>query len=171
MDRTATETTFHGRKGGQAIALNPDPAIETEVARIHVMNIAELRALWRVRMKGDPPKAFGPDLLRRSLAYNVQEDAYGGLDAKISRLLNQLIAQSAKNNGKLVLARRIKAGAVLVREWKGKHHRVTVLEEGFSFEDKPYENLSEIARTITGTRWNGPRFFGLRIEGEQPDGQ
>jgi len=60
--------------------------------------------------------------------------------------------------------RRIKAGAVLVRKWKGHSHRVSVLDEGFTYEGKTYDSLSVIARLITGTRWNGPRFFGLRGE-------
>ena len=64
--------------------------------------------------------------------------------------------------GKMVLPRRIKAGAILVREWKGVSHRVTVLQNGFRYNDKSYESLSEIARLITRLRWNGPRFFGLR---------
>ena len=146
-------------------------AVENELKLLPSLPIKNLRERWRTLFPGQPPRAFGPDLLRRSIAQKLQDDAYGGLDAKTARLLNQLIAQAGKNNGKIVLPRRIKAGAVLVREWKGKSHRVTVLEEGFTFEDKPYQNLSEIARAITGTRWNGPRFFGLRTEGEQPDGQ
>jgi hypothetical protein len=136
--------------------------IEAEIERIRSMPIVELRALWRARFKSEPPKAFGPDLLRRGIAQKLQEDAYGGLDRATARLLNQLIAQSAKNNGKIVVPRRIKPGAVLVREWKGKSVRITVTEDGFAFEGKPYDSLSEIARMITGTRWNGPRFFGLR---------
>jgi hypothetical protein len=144
----------------------PDPQVEAEVAHIGSMNIAQLRALWQTTFKGTPPKAFGPDLLRRSLAQKIQERAYGGLDTKAARLLNQLVAQSSKNNGKIVLPRRIKAGAVIVREWKSKRHTVTVAEDGFIFEGQPYESLSEIARLITGTRWNGPRFFGLRSKEE-----
>ena len=145
-------------------------AVENELKLLPSQPIKILRERWRMLFSDHPPRAFGPDLLRRSIAQKLQDDAYGGLDAKTARLLKKLIAQSGKNNGKIVVPRRIKAGAVLVREWKGKSHRVTVLDDGFSFEDKPYENLSEIARTITGTRWNGPRFFGLRTEGEQPDG-
>ena len=147
----------------------PDPQIEAEVAGVVSMNIAELRALWHTTFKGNPPKAFGPDLLRRALAQKIQEQSYGGLDKKTARLLKQLIAQSAKNNGKIVVPRRIKAGAVIVREWKGKRHSVTVSDDGFIFEGETYESLSEIARLITGTRWNGPRFFGLRSK-EQADG-
>ncbi|MDO8875437.1 MAG: DUF2924 domain-containing protein [Pseudolabrys sp.] len=139
-----------------------DPAVEVEIERLRSMPIVELRALWRAKFKSDPPKAFGPDLLRRSIAQKIQEDAYGGLDRATARLLNQLIAQYAKTPGKIVLPRRIKPGAILVREWKGTSHRVTVAETGFVYQHHPYENLSEIARLITGTRWNGPRFFGLR---------
>jgi Protein of unknown function (DUF2924) len=147
----------------------PDPNIEQEISRIQTMKIAELRALWRVRMKCEPPKAFGPDLLRRSLAQRLQERAYGGLDPTTARLLNQLIAQSAKNAGKIVLPRRTKPGTVMVREWKGKRHSVTVSADGFIFDGQNYDSLSEIARLITGTRWNGPRFFGLRSKGQADD--
>lgn len=139
-----------------------DPAIEAEVERLRTMPIVELRALWRAKFRSDPPRAFGPDLLRRSIAYKIQDHAYGGLDGATVRLLKQLIAQHAKTPGKIVLPRRIKSGAVLVREWKGAGHRVTVTQNGFIYQDKTYQNLSEIARLITGTRWNGPRFFGLR---------
>jgi hypothetical protein len=128
------------------------------------MPIVELRALWRAKFKSDPPKAFGPDLLRRSIAYNIQEDAYGGLDRATTRLLKTLMVQFAKSKGRILLPRRIKSGAILVRHWKGQSHRVTVLENGFAYQGKAYESLSEIARLITGTRWNGPKFFGLRAE-------
>lgn len=145
----------------------PNAEVEAEVARIQSLNIAELRTMWRLKMKGEPPKAFGPDLLRRSLAYRVQEDAYGGLDAKTARLLKDLIAQSAKNNGRITLPRQIKTGAKLVRLWKGERHQVTVEDDGYRYDNKSYPSLSEIARVITGTRWNGPRFFGLRdVKGE-----
>ena len=119
----------------------------------------------------EPPKAFGPDLLRRSIAHRIQEKAYGGLSGPAQRLLDQAMkAFAAKPNGKIVLPRRIKPGSVLVREWKGKNHRVTVLAEGFVYDGKTYTNLSEIAVLITGTRWNGPRFFGLRTK-LQEDGE
>ena len=132
------------------------------------MPIAQLRTRWRAAFKSEPPKAFGPDLLRRSLAQKIQEDAYGGLPPATRKLLNQLIAQSAKSNGKIIVPRRIKPGAVLVREWKGKSHRIAVVDVGFTFEGTPYSSLSEIARLITGARWNGPRFFGLRNKEAHP---
>jgi Protein of unknown function (DUF2924) len=137
-------------------------AIEAEVERLRSMPIVELPALWRAKFKSEPPKAFGPDLLRHSIAYKIQEDAYGGLDRATTRLLKHLIEQFAKSNGRIVLPRRIKPGAVLIREWKGERHQVTVLEDGFAYRGKPYESLSKIACLITGTHWNGPKFFGLR---------
>jgi len=140
--------------------------VETELDRLRTMPIVELRALWRTKFKCEPPKAFGPDLLRRSIAQKIQEMAYGSLDAATSRLLNQLMAQHANTPGKIVLPRRIKAGAVLVRDWKGANHRVTVLNDGYSYQGKTYSSLSVIARLITGTHWNGPRFFGLRTKAE-----
>ncbi len=102
------------------MSMNNSDEIEAEIKRIQSMTIVELRALWRAKFKSEPPEAFGPDLLRRSIAQNLQEEAYGGLDRKTSRLLNQLMVQSAKTNGKIVAPRRIKPGAVLVRQWKGK---------------------------------------------------
>jgi len=141
-----------------------DLDVEAELERLPSMPIVELRARWRAQFKSEPPKAFGPDLLRRSIAHRIQEDAYGGLDRATARLLQQLKAQMRKTPGKIMLPRRIKAGAVLVRKWKGHSYRVTVLDEGFAYEGKTYESLSVIARLITGTRWNGPRFFGLRGE-------
>ena len=150
------------------MSTDADDEIEAEIKRIQSMTIVELRALWRAKLNSEPPEAFGPDLLRRSIAQKLQEDAYGGLDRKTARLLNQLIAQSARANGKIVVPRRIKPGAVLVRQWKGKSHRIMVLDDGFAFEGKPYDSLSEIARQITGTRWNGPRFFGMRPDKGQP---
>lgn len=149
----------------------PDPIVEVsiavELAHLARAPIAVLRTRWRTEFRSDPPPAFGPDLLRRSLAYRLQEQAYGKLPAATQRELelDHLVAHYEKNpRGRFVVPRRIKAGSVLVRDWKGKSHRVTVLDQGFGYNDKTYTSLSEIARAITGTRWNGPRFFGLRSE-------
>jgi hypothetical protein len=145
-----------------------DPAVEAELDRLAVMPIAQLRVRYRELYRVDPPKAFGPDLLRRSVAHRIQEKAYGGLARSTQRLLDQMMkAFSAKPNGKIVLPRRIKPGSVLVREWKGRSHRVMVLTDGFAYEGATYSNLSEIAGLITGTRWNGPRFFGLRSKTDE----
>jgi hypothetical protein len=148
-------------------AKSADPAVEAELDRLAVMPIAQLRVRYREVFRTDPPKAFGPDLLRRSIAHRIQEKAYGGLSRATQRLLDQMMkAFLAKPNGKIVLPRRIKPGSVLVREWKGRSHRVMVLADGFAYDGNTYSNLSEIAGLVTGTRWNGPRFFGLRSKAE-----
>jgi hypothetical protein len=147
-----------------------DPAVVDELDRLAVMPIVQLRTRYREVIKSDPPQAFGPDLLRRSIAHRIQEKAYGALSRSAQRLLDQMMkAYVAKPNGKIVLPRRIKPGSVLVREWKGKSHRVTVLADGFAYDGKGFANLSEIAGLVTGTRWNGPRFFGLRSKTQEND--
>src|SRR6476661_7172521 len=140
-----------------------DPAVEAELDRLLTMPIADLRKRYRELFRTEPPKAFGPDLLRRSIAQRIQERAYGGLSASTRRLPDQLVrAAMAKPNGRLELPRRIKPGSELVRTWKGKTYRVMVMADGFAHDGKTFASLSEIASEITGTNWNGPRFFGLR---------
>ncbi len=143
---------------------NPAAAeIERELAQLARAPIVVLRARWRTEFRSEPPPAFGPDLLRRSLAYRLQEQAYGKLPAATQRELDRLVAHYEKNpRGRFIAPRRVKPGSVLVRDWKGNSHHVTVLDHGFGYREKTYTSLSEIARLITGTRWNGPRFFGLR---------
>jgi hypothetical protein len=144
-------------------SVDPDPELEATLSELSCARIRELRGRWRATFRSDPPKAFGPDLLRRGIAYRLQEQRYGGLSTSVWRQLNQLINVPTKNStGRIELPKRIKTGAVLIRLWKGKSHRVTVLDDGFACEGRVYNSLSEIAREITGTRWNGPRFFGLR---------
>lgn len=140
-----------------------DPTVEAELDRLPPARIADLRKRYRELLRAEPPKAFGPDLLRRSIAHRIQEKAYGCLSRTAQRLLDQLVKQAlAKPNGRLELPRRIKPGSELVRTWKGKSYRITVTADGFAYDGKTFSNLSEIASAITGTRWNGPRFFGLR---------
>lgn len=143
--------------------IGSDRVVESELAKLPMMPIANLRMRYRELFRADPPKAFGPDLLRRSIAQRIQERAYGGLSKDSSRLLRQLVkVAGSKPNGKLELPRRIKVGSELVRTWRGTTYRVKVVADGFAFEGENYASLSEIATKIAGTRWNGPRFFGLR---------
>ena len=137
-----------------------DPAaVEAEVDRIRSFGIAALRARWRSIFGGPPPAGLTKDVIKRLIAYRIQEEAFGGLDRETSKLLDRL-ALGAKPRAEL--NRRLKPGAVLVREYQGTRHTVMVVPEGFSWQGTTYTSLSMIARTITGTAWNGPRFFGLR---------
>lgn len=139
------------------------PAVKAELGRLPTTPIVELRKRYWDLFQAEPPKAFGPDLLRRSIAHRIQEKAYGGLPALTKRQLDQLVkAASGKIIGRLDLPQRIKPGSELVRTWNGKTYRVTVTADGFSHGGKTFASLSEIAFAITGTKWNGPRFFGLR---------
>jgi hypothetical protein len=148
---------------GQKFEFAGNPTVEAELEQLPKTPIADLRERYRELYRAEPPKAFGPDLLRRSVAHRIQEQAYGGLPVATQRLLSQLVkAALAKPHGRLELPRRIKPGSELVRSWNGKCHRVMVMADGFAYDGKEFASLSEIASEITGTRWNGPRFFGLR---------
>jgi hypothetical protein len=107
------------------------------------------------------------DLLLRTLAWRLQENAFGGHDKATLKLLE---AQGQKRAGD-ERCQRLKAGTVLIREFGGTRHTVTIVPEGFLWQEKTYPSLSAIARTITGTNWNGPRFFGLREGESSKDGK
>jgi hypothetical protein len=139
-------------------------AIEAEVDRIRSLGIAALRQRWQLMFGGQPPAGLTRDLIRRMIAYRIQEEAFGGLDREAIKLLDRL-ARGEKPSAQL--NRRLKPGTVLVREYRGQRHTVTVVPGGFLWRDTTYRSLSTIAGAITGTAWNGPRFFGLRIAGEQ----
>lgn len=128
--------------------------IEAEVAALEEMGLEDLRAVWRSRY-GVPPKLRSPQLLRLNLAWRIQADAFGGLDAETKRRLRRGGAGAAA-------ADRLQPGVRLIREWKGVPHEVVVEEGGFRYDGRVWKSLSEIARHISGARWNGPRFFGLR---------
>ena len=145
------------------ISAEIEQAIDQELERLPYALIKDLRIRWKDLFASDPPKAFSPDLLRRAIAQRIQERAYGGLNPSAQRELSQIIKlHSNKTGDQRELRRRIKPGAIVVREWKGTTHRVTVLSKGFYYNEQTYQSLSEVARAITGTRWNGPKFFGLR---------
>src|SRR5215218_5494380 len=137
--------------------------VEAEIARLRDLSLEELRAQWQREMRSPAPTCFKSDLLFRTLAYQLQVKSLGGLDRATERLLDRL---AEAENPTAVLAslrrRRMKPGTELIRQWGGTAHRVVVTDGGYAYAGKAYTSLSEIARLITGTNWNGPRFFGLR---------
>jgi hypothetical protein len=147
---------------------NVDPAvIEAEVDKVKSLGIDALRARWRLTFGVTPPKGLTKSILGHMIAYRIQEEAFGGLDRETVKLLDRL----ARGEKPGELGRRLKAGTVLVREYDGQRHTVTVMPDGFQWREETYSSLSTIARAITGTNWNGPRFFGLRApkEPRQPE--
>ncbi len=144
----------------------PHPASEDLSKKL--MALAELDTTvlwreWRRLYRSHPPVHIRRDLLILAIAWKLQERVYGGLTAAQKRKLAG-ISKELRQNGDLSgsLAIRVKPGMRLVREWRGKTHTVLVLEDGFEWNGERRRSLSAIAREITGTRWSGPRFFGLQ---------
>jgi hypothetical protein len=145
---------------------SPDPAtLDAEIARLRDLDVDGLRRHWHAAC-GRPALPHLPRyLLFRILAYRLQADRWGDLDVESKRLLDQSGSPESAGQNAVALSQRggvLRPGTVLGREWDGRMHRVAVLAEGFAWEGKTYPSLSKIAFAITGTRWNGPRFFGLR---------
>ena len=144
------------------------PSVDAEIARLRGLGVESLRALWRTSFGQDAPIHVARHLLFAMLAYRLQAEVMGDLDAATVRFLKQVdLAPSKQAAVPLTQAferrtRDLSPGTVLTREWGGQHHRVMVLDGGFVWEGRTYSSLSEIAKAITGTKWNGPRFFGLR---------
>jgi Protein of unknown function (DUF2924) len=139
-------------------------SIAAQVAALPKTPTAELKRLWRELFDGEPP-GFSRNYLISRLAYRIQELAYGGLKpatrAKLDVLADALEPKAARKrviNGPVV-------GTQLIREWRGVEQRVTVLADAFEWEGRRYKSLSAVARAITGTRWNGLTFFGVKRHG------
>jgi hypothetical protein len=143
-------------------------ALSAEIARLSDLPIGDLRARWRTVFRKVPPPTLSRNLLFRTLAYRLQADRFGDLDAETRRILDSVKLDGRGDTLKGVIAGfrrpdwKLQPGTVLSREWKGKMHRVTVTSDGFGWDGKTYKSLTQIAYAITGTRWNGPRFFGFR---------
>jgi Protein of unknown function (DUF2924) len=105
---------------------------------------------------------LGRSFLVRALAYRLQEKALGGLKHSTRRILDRVADGTPSDESKRAPARKAGAGTVLIREWGGATHRVTVLDNDVVYRGHCYRSLSEVARVITGTRWSGPAFFGLK---------
>ena len=139
--------------------------LDAEIARLRDLGVGDLRKRWQLAFGRQASPNLPRHLLFRVLAYRLQSEHLGDLDAETVRLLDR--SGSAEQAGKRAVDRsrhhqEVRPGTVLGREWNGQMHRVTVLTDGFAWNGKAYPSLSKIAFAITGTRWNGPRFFGMR---------
>ncbi len=126
------------------------------------MDAAALRAEWRRLYRSHPPLKLSRDLLELSVAWKLQERVLGGLGTVARRQLAEA-AGVLTSKADLPKERRVslKPGARIVRQWGGETHEIVVVESGFLWRERTWQSLSVIAREITGTRWSGPRFFGL----------
>jgi hypothetical protein len=120
----------------------------------------ELRGEWAHRY-GAPAPAISPELLRLGIGYKLQEAKLGGISRGTRTLLRQVAARAGEGEKGKPLPRKLTPGTRLVRDWHGVGHTVTVVADGFEYDGRHWKSLTSIARTITGTHWNGPLFFGL----------
>ena len=136
------------------------------LASLTHLSIGTLRALWPRWFDHPPPVHIRKDWMVRALAYRMQERTAGGLSKATRTHLRRLaeIGKAQPARKKIVETPQLKPGTRFIRQWRGEAHQVTVETTGFAYRGKRYRSLSVIARTITGTRWSGPRFFGLTAE-------
>jgi DUF2924 family protein len=139
---------------------------DIEIERLGQLSRAELRVLWEQEFARTPPRALGRDILALGIAYAWQERSYGGLTRPVAKELDRLLARVLRDEAVdapvTATGPLPRTGTTLVREWRGTSHRLTVVDGGFLWNGKTHQSLSSIARAITGTNWNGPRFFGMR---------
>jgi hypothetical protein len=149
-----------------------DPAVpdrellDNEIARLRGLDVGELRARWHTVFRRRAPPHLPRYLLFRILAYRLQADRLGELDTDSRRLLDRIGSGPVERIDRLVAdlnrsRTELRPGTLLTREWDGHLQRVMVLADGFAWNGKTYPSLSKVAFAMTGTRWSGPRFFGL----------
>jgi hypothetical protein len=139
--------------------MTPEEDVVISPAGLENLDLETLRFIWRARY-GPPPTLRSPEILRLMLAWRMQAGTQGGLGPELRRSIRRSAAAPATPS--------IAPGSLLVREWKGQRHEVTAAGEGtYLYGGERYRSLSHVARRITGSRWNGPRFFGLRRAGAE----
>jgi hypothetical protein len=153
------------RRNGRA---STKTSVEDEIAHLRGLDLTGLRARWQSVLQRPAPAHLPRHLLFAILAYRIQVDRFGDLGHETKRVLDRT---DAKDTGATVSARLVSfdqkrteltPGTVLVREWDRRAQRVMVMADGFAWNGETYDSLSKVAFAITGTKWNGPRFFGLR---------
>jgi hypothetical protein len=139
----------------------PPESLSCKIAALSALSPQQLRDEWRRLYRGQPPR-LSRDLLIRALAYRTQELLHGGLSKATERQLAAVTKElAAGSDGVLSPQPRLRPGARLAREWRGRTHTVVVTEDGFDYAGEAYSSLTKIAHRITGAHWSGPRFFGL----------
>ena len=149
-------------------------SVEDEIAHLRGLDLRGLRARWKSVFQRQAPAHLTRHLLFAFIAYRIQADRLGDLDHKTRQVLDLTVAKEA---GPAMSARlasfdqkrtELSPGTVLVREWDRQSQRVMVMADGFAWNGQSYDSLSKVAFAITGTKWNGPRFFGLRDKPDRP---
>ena len=140
--------------------------VKIAIEHLEQLSRGELRVLWEREFGENPPASLGRNLLALGISYARQERDYGGLARPVAKELDRLLARMLRDGvndaTQLATPPLPRPGTILVREWQGAVHHVTVVDDGFLWNGKAHRSLSSIAHAITGTIWNGPRFFGMR---------
>jgi hypothetical protein len=159
------------RRSGRA---STKTSIGDEIAHLRGLDLKGLRSRWQGVFQRPPPDYLPRHLLYAIIAYRIQADRFGDLDHETRQILDRT---DAKNAGVTMSARlvsfdqkqtELSPGTVLIREWNRHSQRVMVMADGFAWNGQTYDSLSKVAFAITGTKWNGPRFFGLRDKEDRP---
>ena len=142
--------------------------LSAEIASLESLDLTQLRSQWKLLYEIEAPPHLSRDWLRRAVAYRIQENVLGGLKPATRRLLER-VAEDARvrKPTKVVPMRKVGPNTILIREWGGTRHEVTVVENGVMFRGKRYRSLSQVARIITGSQWSGPLFFGLKAPAKE----
>jgi len=142
--------------------------LSAEIAGLESLDLHHLRIRWKLLYEIEAPPHLSRDWLRRAVAYRMQENVLGGLKPATRRLLKR-VSEDARTSkrSKVVTTRKVGPNTILIREWGGTRHEVTVVENGAMFRGKRYRSLSHVARVITGSQWSGPLFFGLRAPAKE----
>jgi hypothetical protein len=172
VTRDMGATRFHRRveqcwvcleEVGRTLSNETPKTMEVQLASLPNLNRAELRELWHDLYGSDPPERISDLLMRQAIAHRIQVKHLGGLNFSTRRALKRLLEESgATPLGPHSGTKHVTNGTVLLREWHGAAHQVTATEKGVLYRGKLFRSLSQVARAITGTRWSGPLFFGLR---------
>jgi hypothetical protein len=163
MKAVRKRTQLSARDAATTVAANltRHHELSQRIAALNELTAQQLREGWRRLYRGQPPR-LSRDLLMRTIAYRMQELAYGGLSKAAQRKLVAL-TRELRRKGTIVVTpdASLRPGTRLVREWRGRTHTVVVTEDGFEYAGKAFPSLTKIAHAITGAHWSGPRFFGL----------
>ena len=158
------------------LALVPVHSLTDEVAQLRDLDLKGLRVRWKGLFRSAAPTHLPRHLLIGVLAYRLQANAFGDLPPETVKLLSQFDSGTTQTDAERLVAQHaqrrsdLRAGTILTREWNGRAQRVMVMADGFAWNGASYDSLSAVAFAITGTRWNGHRFFGFRdkISAGQP---
>ena len=148
---------------GRRVAIRGASELSAELARLSCLSVDDLKSAWTKIIGGAAPKNARRDYLLRALTHDLQRKSYGGIAKSMHRALMKVAdAKAGEPTEAAKRTRSLKLGARIYREWKGAVHEVEVIEGGYRYEGAIFKSLSVIARKITGTRWSGPAFFGLK---------